>query len=202
MCCCFLTDCFPFPSHGQGCRSLAAGHPGYISHDKETSIKYVSHQHPNHPQLFSIVRQACVRSLSCEVSAGDVGREVAVSGSLLLPDALNRCGVAPGRKAEVSSVKKRVGKSVSAQLKGASSPETFKIHCVGLEFPKWLLAYHLKDQTFVIYPFLMDVLLRPGIFVGRVVLLFHFLVIVRSVPPGERIHVFLNCRAAVAEVYS
>ncbi|XP_033278549.1 folliculin isoform X3 [Orcinus orca] len=51
----------------EGCRSLAAGHPGYISHDKETSIKYVSHQHPNHPQLFSIVRQACVRSLSCEV---------------------------------------------------------------------------------------------------------------------------------------
>ncbi|XP_040830475.1 folliculin isoform X2 [Ochotona curzoniae] len=52
----------------EGCRSLAAGHPGYISHDKETSIKYVSHQHPNHPQLFSIVRQACVRSLSCEDS--------------------------------------------------------------------------------------------------------------------------------------
>ncbi|XP_045680120.1 folliculin isoform X4 [Phyllostomus hastatus] len=51
----------------EGCRSLAVGHPGYISHDKETSIKYVSHQHPSHPQLFSIVRQACVRSLSCEV---------------------------------------------------------------------------------------------------------------------------------------
>lgn len=66
-------------SVSQGCRSLAAGHPGYISHDKETSIKYVSHQHPNHPQLFSIVRQACVRSLSCEVSANDVGREAAVS---------------------------------------------------------------------------------------------------------------------------
>ncbi|KAF3813661.1 hypothetical protein GH733_018814, partial [Mirounga leonina] len=56
-----------------GCRSLAAGHPGYISHDKETSIKYVSHQHPNHPQLFSIVRQACVRSLSCEVCPGREG---------------------------------------------------------------------------------------------------------------------------------
>ncbi|XP_045426215.1 folliculin isoform X2 [Lemur catta] len=57
----------------EGCRSLAAGHPGYISHDKETSIKYVSHQHPNHPQLFSIVRQACVRSLSCEVCPGREG---------------------------------------------------------------------------------------------------------------------------------
>ncbi|KAG8548219.1 hypothetical protein GDO81_026137, partial [Engystomops pustulosus] len=53
--------------------SLAISHPGYISHDKETSIKYVSHQHPNHPQLFSIVRQACVRSLSCEVCPGREG---------------------------------------------------------------------------------------------------------------------------------
>ncbi|XP_053767285.1 folliculin isoform X2 [Desmodus rotundus] len=57
----------------EGCRSLAVGHPGYISHDKETSIKYVSHQHPSHPQLFSIVRQACVRSLSCEVCPGREG---------------------------------------------------------------------------------------------------------------------------------
>lgn len=70
---CFLANWFSFVSLEQGCRSLAAGHPGYISHDKETSIKYVSHQHPNHPQLFSIVRQACVRSLSCEVSARDLG---------------------------------------------------------------------------------------------------------------------------------
>ncbi|XP_044289528.1 folliculin isoform X1 [Varanus komodoensis] len=57
----------------EGCRSLPVGHPGYVSHDKETSIKYVSHQHPNHPQLFSIVRQACVRSLSCEVCPGREG---------------------------------------------------------------------------------------------------------------------------------
>ncbi|XP_069501835.1 folliculin [Ambystoma mexicanum] len=57
----------------EGCRSLAVGHPGYISHDKETSIKYVSHQQPNHPQLFSIVRRACVRSLSCEVCPGREG---------------------------------------------------------------------------------------------------------------------------------
>uniref|UniRef100_A0A8C5XWY2 Folliculin n=1 Tax=Microcebus murinus TaxID=30608 RepID=A0A8C5XWY2_MICMU len=48
----------------EGCRSLSAGHPGYISHDKETSIKYVSHH---------IVRQACVRSLSCEVCPGREG---------------------------------------------------------------------------------------------------------------------------------
>ncbi|XP_059524322.1 folliculin isoform X1 [Myotis daubentonii] len=70
---CFPPNWFSFPSRGQGCRSLAVGHPGYLSHDKETSIKYVSHQHPSHPQLFSIVRQACVRSLSCEVCPGREG---------------------------------------------------------------------------------------------------------------------------------
>ncbi|KAJ6655944.1 hypothetical protein lerEdw1_004529 [Lerista edwardsae] len=63
----------PLTCREKGCRSLPAGHPGYVSHDKETSIKYVSHQHPNHPQLFSIVRQACVRSLSCEVCPGREG---------------------------------------------------------------------------------------------------------------------------------
>ncbi|XP_058874313.1 folliculin-like [Acipenser ruthenus] len=57
----------------EGCRSLPCGHPGFISHDSETSIKYLSHQHPPHPQLFSIVRQACVRSLSCEVCPGREG---------------------------------------------------------------------------------------------------------------------------------
>lgn len=136
------------------------------------------------------------------MSADDVGREVAASGSHPLPDALHRCSVAPGRKVEISSVKKRVGKSVSGQLRLASSPEPSKIHCVGLEFPKWLLAYHLKDQTFIIYPFFMDVFLRSGIFVGHVVHLFYFLVIMLLVPPGEGIHVFLKCMAAVAEFYS
>lgn len=69
-------SCSPGPKKSdmcEGCRSLAVGHPGYISHDKETSIKYVSHQQPNHPQLFTIVRQACVRSLSCEVCPGREG---------------------------------------------------------------------------------------------------------------------------------
>lgn len=80
----FPTNWFSFPSCGQGCRSLAVGHPGYLSHDKETSIKYVSHQHPSHPQLFSIVRQACVRSLSCEVGTA-VWEGVAVLGDLMYP---------------------------------------------------------------------------------------------------------------------
>lgn len=53
----------------QGCRSLPASHPGFVSVDSETGIRFLSHQHPRQPQLFSMVRQACVRSLSCEVSA-------------------------------------------------------------------------------------------------------------------------------------
>lgn len=43
---------------------------------------------------------------------------------------------------------------------------------------------------------------KTWILVARVVHLFCFLVAVLSVPPGEGIHVFLNCRAAVAECYS
>ncbi|XP_068615699.1 folliculin isoform X1 [Brachionichthys hirsutus] len=59
-----------------GCRSLPASHPGFVSIDDETGIRFLSHQHPRQPQMFSVVRQACVRSLSCEVN-GDVcpGRE-------------------------------------------------------------------------------------------------------------------------------
>ncbi|KAL0172441.1 hypothetical protein M9458_032752, partial [Cirrhinus mrigala] len=50
----------------EGCRSLPAV-------DSETGIRYLSHQHPRQPQLFSVVRQACVRSLSCEVCPGREG---------------------------------------------------------------------------------------------------------------------------------
>ncbi|XP_066568765.1 folliculin isoform X2 [Amia ocellicauda] len=57
----------------EGCRSLPPGHPGFLSVDSETSIRFVSHQQPRRPQLFSIVRQACVRSLSCEVCPGREG---------------------------------------------------------------------------------------------------------------------------------
>lgn len=62
------TDC-KTPSFAQGCRSLPASHPGFVSIDDETGIRFLSHQHPRQPQLFSVVRQACVRSLSCEVTA-------------------------------------------------------------------------------------------------------------------------------------
>ncbi|KAF7657216.1 hypothetical protein LDENG_00030490 [Lucifuga dentata] len=57
----------------EGCRSLPASHPGFVSIDEETSIRFLSHQHPRQSQLFSVVRQACVRSLSCEVCPGREG---------------------------------------------------------------------------------------------------------------------------------
>lgn len=57
----------------EGCRSLPASHPGFVSIDDETGIRFLSHQHPRQPQLFSMVRQACVRSLSCEVCPGREG---------------------------------------------------------------------------------------------------------------------------------
>ncbi|KAM6967734.1 folliculin [Aplochiton taeniatus] len=57
----------------EGCRSLPASHPGFVSIDEETGIRFLSHQHPRQPQLFSVVRQACVRSLSCEVCPGREG---------------------------------------------------------------------------------------------------------------------------------
>eukprot|EP00058_Branchiostoma_floridae_P010238 XP_002595726.1 hypothetical protein BRAFLDRAFT_113576 [Branchiostoma floridae] len=57
----------------QACRSVPSGHPGFVSKDPDTKISYVSSQYPEHPQLFSIVRQACVRSLSCEVCPGREG---------------------------------------------------------------------------------------------------------------------------------
>ena len=53
----------------KGCRSLPTSHPGFVSIDDETGIRFLSHQHPRQPQLFSVVRQACVRSLSCEVNS-------------------------------------------------------------------------------------------------------------------------------------
>ncbi|XP_062515889.1 folliculin-like isoform X2 [Corticium candelabrum] len=57
----------------EACRSLGPDQAGYISHDREAQIRYVSGQYPAMPQLYSIVRQACVRSLSCEVCQGRSG---------------------------------------------------------------------------------------------------------------------------------
>ena len=60
----------------QGCRSLAPGETGYMSTDHDTNVSYVSTQHPHQAQVYSMVRQACVRSLSCEVSQGAHKRNV------------------------------------------------------------------------------------------------------------------------------
>ena len=38
-----------------------------MSHDKDVEVSYVSTQRPQHRDVFAMVRQACVRSLSCEV---------------------------------------------------------------------------------------------------------------------------------------
>ncbi|XP_074649269.1 folliculin-like isoform X2 [Tubulanus polymorphus] len=57
----------------EACRSLEPTQPGFISNDHEAKVSYVSNQYPDHPQVFSMVRQACVRSLSCEVCPGREG---------------------------------------------------------------------------------------------------------------------------------
>ena len=51
----------------QACRSIAPGQSGFISNDHDAKVSYVSNQFPDHPEVFSMMRQACVRSLSCEV---------------------------------------------------------------------------------------------------------------------------------------
>eukprot|EP00111_Clytia_hemisphaerica_P017928 TCONS_00053059-protein len=63
----------PKPSTCEGCRSIEPGQPGYISIDREYHISYISSQHPDEPELFAVLRHACVRSLSCEVCPGREG---------------------------------------------------------------------------------------------------------------------------------
>lgn len=55
------------------CTSLQQGEPGLISIDRESHISYISRQYPEDQELYSIVRHACVRSLSCEVCPGREG---------------------------------------------------------------------------------------------------------------------------------
>lgn len=57
----------------EACRSLPVGQTGYISNDHEARVSYASSQYPHHPQVFSMVRQSCIRSLSCEVCPGREG---------------------------------------------------------------------------------------------------------------------------------
>ncbi|XP_031574710.1 folliculin-like [Actinia tenebrosa] len=63
----------PKSSQCEACYSLDSTHSGYISIDKEAHISYYSNRNPGQQELYSIVRQACVRSLSCEVCPGREG---------------------------------------------------------------------------------------------------------------------------------
>lgn len=57
----------------EACRSIQPGHSGFISHDHNIGISYTSTQSPTQPQIFTMVKQACIRSLSCEVCPGREG---------------------------------------------------------------------------------------------------------------------------------
>ncbi|BFZ03878.1 hypothetical protein BsWGS_06917 [Bradybaena similaris] len=54
----------------EGCKSVQTG---FVSHDEEAQVSYVSTQQPYNPQVFSRIRQACIRSLSSEVCPGREG---------------------------------------------------------------------------------------------------------------------------------
>ncbi|KAK7111903.1 folliculin-like [Littorina saxatilis] len=54
----------------EGCKSVKTG---YVSHDEEAHLSYISTQQPHIPQIFTRMRQACIRSLSCEVCPGQEG---------------------------------------------------------------------------------------------------------------------------------
>ncbi|EDQ91154.1 uncharacterized protein MONBRDRAFT_15082 [Monosiga brevicollis MX1] len=41
--------------------------PGFISYDHDAAASYVSRHHPTRPEVYSILRQACLRALSSEV---------------------------------------------------------------------------------------------------------------------------------------
>lgn len=63
----------PQSDHCEGCRSVPTDQPGFISYDDQARISYISGQYPEQPQLYSVLRQACVRSLNCEVCPGREG---------------------------------------------------------------------------------------------------------------------------------
>ncbi|XP_076458937.1 folliculin-like isoform X2 [Babylonia areolata] len=67
----------PKDTHGDHTKSVCEGcqsvKTGYVSHDEEAFVSYISTQHPHMPQIFTRMRQACIRSLSCEVCQGREG---------------------------------------------------------------------------------------------------------------------------------
>ena len=61
------------PTTCEACTSLQQGEPGLLSIDRESHISYMSRQNPEDQELYSILRHACVKSLSCEVCPGREG---------------------------------------------------------------------------------------------------------------------------------
>ncbi|XP_077979941.1 folliculin-like isoform X2 [Glandiceps talaboti] len=57
----------------EACRSFLPGQSYFISKDTDARINYMSSQYPDNSRLYSLVRQACLRSLSCEVCPGREG---------------------------------------------------------------------------------------------------------------------------------
>lgn len=55
------------------CCSFSHNKPGYISNDDAARVSYVSSQFPLQSELYVLVRQGCIRSLSCEVCPGKEG---------------------------------------------------------------------------------------------------------------------------------
>nr|CAD7404508.1 unnamed protein product [Timema poppensis] len=55
------------------CQSLTSKPYGYISNDHDSRVSYLSTQYPTIGEVAALVRQACIRSLSCEVTPGREG---------------------------------------------------------------------------------------------------------------------------------
>jgi len=57
----------------EACKAFQTSHQVFYSHDEASRITFVSSHAPENPKIFSMLRQACVRSLSCEVCPGREG---------------------------------------------------------------------------------------------------------------------------------
>ncbi|PSN57758.1 hypothetical protein C0J52_00340 [Blattella germanica] len=57
----------------EACQSFNPKHKGFLSNDHEGRISYLSTQQATQHDVGTLVRQACTRSLSCEVSPGKEG---------------------------------------------------------------------------------------------------------------------------------
>ncbi|XP_034250084.1 folliculin [Thrips palmi] len=68
---CFQASSFASTSSCEACQPL--GNNVYITSDHDTETSYVSSQFPYQSETEALVRQACTRSLSCEVSPGKEG---------------------------------------------------------------------------------------------------------------------------------